>query len=852
MALQPLSEAGVPFTVPVTVNHANTSLFVLPEGSFYCVETLLLDAVTGVPLRPLVDYMFFQQVPDIAKTTAKEVAAIIQIRNTDITNVVVQGYYTHGVTSEQLNQWNTFTTLYKDVPKWMNWLGCLDDTLQVHPNVKRMVTDPSMEKRTLSDVEIEMGYIADQYMNGDSLYTSHIEYWQQELFNYAKRKYEQSSTDLIAYLKKMQTDVESKVGDFKFTDGDGLMWSGGIQNEYHGVLLMDRGTRPLGSYTYLPQGSAIPSRRTRLFNRVLNEQKITGVLSTNKTSYYQTDILNITLSITELTNRVYPDAHVQVVDPENGKLVAEFLISDIKNGVYNFQVNLQTSAELDGFNKIFVVRATEFLWVEPVLITVIPSGDPTIGRIEAEMLGYNNVGVVTGGGYVNEIRIKFRRRGIIDGAIRLYVRVTGDYPDGTLNPEYQPLQVIDFPADFDERDIVVAKFNPKGSEVETYRTIVTVSTSEDPVNLTAIINSNVWYITGVPINPYINWYFATNASLASTRVSTAEEGNDVYVVGDLSVDRDQFTNIPQLTITSSGLGSAVEGVDFILDNTIIDLGSDRIAYKIQLPFKPESETKYKHLSVKTINSNAAELWIVDKIADSPVTASWHLSPVLTSPVADWVNEKSTFYLHIYAPDVEDGTVLNVSLATPEYYRPYLTIPGSTTVFRGICVVEIVLDAPLVANPINYIKMLIVGPNINYTTVGLAVADTAIPYYEMRYLVDGLEYALTAYPGQNIQCQVRCIKDASASGLATVMLTGTAFTSGPDSDLIFPNGVTDLLATRIVNSTEWTNLFVNGCSIKTPMRLDHLTILTNIVFPTDASGLKLGKDTAALLNLRPSL
>lgn len=852
MAMQPLSEAGVPFTVPVTVNHANTSLFVLPEGSFYCVETLVLNAVTGVPLRPLVDYMFFQQVPDIAKTTAKEVAAIIQIRNTAITSVVVQGYYTHGITSEQLDQWVTFTTLYKDVPKWMNWLACLDDTLQVHPNVKRMVTDPPMARRTLSDVEVELNYIADQYMNGDSLYISHIEYWQQELFNYAQRKYEQANTDLVAYLEKMKVDVASKIGDFKFTDGNGLKWSGGLQNEYHGVLLRDRGPRPLGSYTYLPQGSAIPSRRTRLFNRVAAIQKVAGTLTTNKLSYYQTDIMAITLSITELTNRVYPDAHVQVVDPENGKLVAEFLITDIKVGVYNFQVNLQTSAELSGFNKEFIVRVTEYLWIEPVIIIVEPSGDPTIGRIEAEMLGYNNVGVVTGGGYVNEIRVKFTRRGIINGAVRLYVRIDGNYPAGTLDPQYQPLQVIDFPAGFNESEVIVAKFIPKGSEVETYRVSVTVSAAEDPANVTAIINSNVWYITGVPINPYINWFFATLENGIYTRVSSVEEGKDVYVVGDLSVDRNQFTNIPLLTVTSNGVGAAVNGVDFVIENTVIDIDRDSIAYKVRLPFKPELETKYKFLSVKSINSNNAEVWIVDKIADMPITASWHNSAVLNSPVAEWVGEKSTFYLHIYAPDVADGTVLSVSLSSPNYYRPYLTIPGSTTVFGGICVVQIVLNAPLVANPINYIKMLIVGPNINYTTVGITVADTAIPYYEMRYLVNGLEYALTAYPGQTVQCQVRCIKDVSAPGTAAVMLAGTAFTSGAESDLAFPAGVTDLLAVRVVNSTEWINLFANGCTVKSPMRLDHLTITTNIVFPTDATGLKLGKDSSALLNLRPTV
>lgn len=851
MALKPLNVDGDPFTQAITVDHSVTSLFVLPEGSFYTVETLVLDPVTGVPLRPLVDYMYFQQVPEIGLASAKQTAAIIQIRNKDITSVVVKGYYTHGITNEQLVNWNNIATLYKDVPLWMNWIGCLDDVLQVHPNVKRTVTDPPMDKRTLSDVEVELNYIAQQAMNGDSLYTSHIEFWQKELFDYIQRRYDQANADLKAYLDKMKVDLSSKVGDFLFTDGDGLKWSGGLQNRYYGVLLKDRDTLPVGSYVYLPQGSAIPSTRTKLFNRVANTQQVAGTLTVNKQQYYQTDIMNITLNITQLVNRVYPDAHVQVIDPSSNKLVAEFEIKDVNVGTYNFQVNLQTSLEMEGFNKQLIIRVSEYLWITPTTCAVTPSGDPTKGRIVAEMLGLNNVGNVTGGGYVNQILVKFRRVGQMAGPIRLYIRIEGDYPDGTLAPGYQPLQVIDFQPNFTESNVIVAKFTPKGSELETYRVNVSVSEAEDPLNTTAIISSNVWYIAGVPINPYVNWYYATLNNGVYTRVSSVEEGNDVYAVGNLSVDKDQFTQLPRLTVVSKGAGAAVDGVDFVIDSTVIDINKDTIAYKIKLPFKPEQETKYKYLRLKSINSNAAEVWIVDKVAPTDITADWHHSPSLNSPIAEYVGEKSTFYLHIRAPNVVDGTVLTVSLATPELYRPYLTIPGSTTVFGGVCVVKIVLDAPLVPNETQYIKMLIVGPNINYTTVGLTVLDTAIPYYEMRYVVNGLVDALTAYPGEVIQCQVRCIKASTASAVASVMLAGTAITSGPNADVNLPNGVTDLLAVRVLNNVTWTNLFVPGVTIKEPMRLDHLSITTNVIFPTNTAGLKMGKDTSALLNLRPS-
>ena len=846
MPLKPLSEPGVPFTITATVDHAVTNLFVLPEGSFYTVESLVLDPITGIPLRPIVDYMYFQQNVAISLITGKQVASIIQIRNPLITEVVVKGKYCHGIDQSEIDNWKAICLLYKDVPKWMNWIACLDDPLQVHPNVKRMVTTP-LDERTLSDTAVGLNYMADQFQDGDSLYLPHIEYWQIELFNLAQIKYDQYILDLRAYLIKLSQDTGGKVGDFKFTDGDGTKWSSGLKNEYFGTTLKDRGADAVGSYKYLPDGSAIPSRLTHLYNIPNTVQTIQGLITTNKQTYFQSDTINITVNISQLTNRVLPNATLQLVDPVDETVVASFPITNIRVGTFNFSYNLQ-GMDVGLFPKKLICRIPEYMWLNPAIVEVKPTGDPSVGYITAELQGYNNVGSLTGGGFVNELKVKFKRVGTLTSPQTLYVHLSGNYPSDVLKPNYPVLQTFNFPVNFIESEVTVAEFLTNGTETKHYLAGVTVSKATDPFDQLAIVTSNVWYITAIPINPYIEWYFTTYDGNNYTRVTTLNEGNDVYVVGKCSVNVELMGVIPQLIVTSKGVGSAVEGVDFIIErSTLITIDEDTVAWKITLPFKPEQETKYKFLNVKTINSNTTELWITDKTGPAEILGSWHGSELLNAPVIDWTPERSTFYLHIEAPTLTDGTILNLSLVTPEMYRPYITFPAQVTVFAGIAVVQARLEAPIVANPDQYIKMLITGPSINYTTLGLMVVDTSKPYYEIRYIVNGLPDSLTALPGDDVRCQVRCIKDPVANGMAVLMLSGN---SNVD-DFVLPQGSISLLKSSTVNSVDWIDIFVTGLTVKVPMRLDYLTLTTNIIFPLNSGGVKQGLDSNATLNLRSS-
>lgn len=848
MSIKPLSEPGVPFTIPVTVDHNVTSLFVLPEGSFYTVESLVLDPVTGVPLRPLIDYMYFQQVVDISLVTAKQVAAIIQIRNPDITSVVVKGRYTHGVTLEQINQWNSLCIAYKDAPKWLNWIGCLDDVLQVHPNVKRTVTEPPLSRRTLSDVEVELNYVASQFENGDSLYLPHIEYWQDQLFAIAQAKYNQATLDLTNYLNAMKADIGSKVGDFLFTTGDGVKWGNGGKNEYSGVTLKDRGDNAIGTYTYLPEGTAIPATRVRLFNRVAFEQKIQGSITTNKASYLPNETLNINVQITQLLNRVSTNTKVQVVDNDTQEIVQEFPINNVAVGVYTFQLNLALVKVSDSVKKL-IVRLPEYMWLNPAIVSITPDTETSKGYIKVELIGESNTGVKAAGGYVNTIKVKFKRVGILTNPETLYVHLSGDYPSNLLKPGYGNLQTYTFPTNFTESIVTVAEFVQQGEVSRYYKAEVKVSKTQDPSDTVSIVNQNVWYITAFPINPYIAWYFAIKDGLQYTRVTSAEEGQTLYAVGKLSIDATLYGVIPQLTVVSTGVGSAVDGVDFSIDrSTLINIDNETVAYKITLPLKPEQETRYKFLNVKSINSNVAEVWIVDKTVPAPIVASWRKSAIANSPVIDWVSETSVFYLHVEVPGIADGTKLNMSLASPEIYRNYLTFPSQITMFGGIAVVEIKIAGPQAANLSQYLKFLLVGPNINYTTLGLLVLDTSKPYYELRYLVNGLADTITAFPGDTIQCQARCIKDVSASATAAVMLTGTADTS-VNGDLVLPDGATSPLKSTMIAYDNWSDLYLNDVTVKSPIRLDYLTITTNIVFPTSVDGVKQGSDSNLTLNLR---
>ena len=846
--LKPLSEPGVPFTEAVTVDHAITSLFVLPEGGFYTVESLVLDATTGVPLRPLVDYMYFQQDVMNSLITSKQIATIIQLRNKSITNVVVKGKYSHGITQQQLDEWNAFTIVYKDVPQWMNWIACLDDPLQVHPNVKRTVTAPSMALRNLCDVEVELNYIADQFEDGDGLYIPHIEYWQQQVFQIVENQYNQATTDLQTYLNNLYQDVSARVGDFKFTDGDGVKWSNGKKNQFHGITLRDRGTDVIGTYKFLPEGSAIPARRTNLFQHVNNMQVIRGNIVSNKTVCYPSDTIQLNVMVLELVNRVSKEATVQVIDTFNETLLKEYKIVDFKAQTYGYAINL-ADLDLKEDTREIIIRVPEYMWLNPVIIKILPSVDPLRGRIDVQLLGLNNVGVVDGGGYVDEIKVKFKREGNLTAPVTLYVHLSGDFTTEDIKPGYPPLQKFVFQPNFTESTEVVAEFVRHGEDNGYMTAHVSVSESQDPDNTQAIVKENTWYITKVPSDPYIGWYFATKTGNSYTRIGSIAEGNKVFCVGTLSVDVSLYGILPQLTVVSSGVGSAIEGVDFNINrsNPII-VNNETVAYEIDLPLKPEQEIDYKFLKVKTTNSNTAELWITDVNFDTAITAYWSNKAIIDATATDWVSESSTFYLHVSVPGVNDGTVLNLSLSEPELYRPYLTYPSTVTIFGGKAIVELTLDAPDVANPAQFIKMHFSGPGINYTTLGVRVLDTKRPTYEIRFIADGVVDALTAYPGSNIQCQVRCIKAPEALARAVMMLSGSAVTQGPDMDFVVPAPNNNILKVRNLDFTDWTDVFVSPTTVKSPMRLDHLTLTADVIFPT-TDGVKMGIDSSFTINLR---
>lgn len=845
MPLKPLSEPGVPFSIPVVVNHNLTSLFVLPEGSFYTVESLVLNAATGVPLRPVIDYMYYQQNIPVSLTTGKQTASIIHLRNQTISSIVVKGSYSHGVEQSEIDNWNNICTTYADIPNWMNWLAALDDPLHLHPDIKRMSNLPNSEDRSLSIVALELNYIADQYMNGDTLFISHIEYWQRELFTLVKVQYDANILSLNAFISTLKTDVQGKVGDYRFTDGDGKVWSNNKSNQWLGTTLRDRGVQAVGTYTYLPEGSAIPSRLTNLFSVTSTIRDVEGLIVTNKQSYNQHDIMSINLTFSKITNRISTTCTLQVVDVASNTVVTEFTGITPIIGTLSYTFNL-ADYDIGGGSRKLLVRVVQFMMLVPSIVTVTSSTGTTNGYISAELIGYDNVGSISSTGYVNTIKVKFKRVGTLRSAKTLYVHLSGDYPDALMKPGYPKLQTFNFPMNFNESEVIVAQFVIFGTIPQHYRIGVDVSTEANPLNELAKIATNVWYISAVPINPYIEWYFANKVGNLYERVGTVEEGTDVYAIGNCSVDVALMGIIPQLTVISNGVGSAVEGVDFIIDRSnLITVDKATVAYKISLPFKPEQEAPFKYLFVKSINSNTASLWISDKTGNLPFSATWRETSAVASNVVDWMSETSTVFLHISAPSAPDGTVLNISLSSPELHRAFITFPSTATVFGRQAVIAVTIAAPNAPNANQYLKLLITGPSINYTTLGLLIVDTAKPYYEIRYIVNGITDALTANPGDTVRCQVRCLKAATASASATLMMSGTSV----PSDFVLPNGATSLLLSNTVNSVAWKDIFVTGLAVQNQMRLDLLTTVVNVVFPTNASGLKMGLDTNAILNLR---
>lgn len=858
MPIKPLNTDGEAFTVVVDVDHAVTSLFTLPQGCFYSVEALVLDTVTGVPLRPLIDYKFYQQNVSIANTTGKQVAAIIHLINKSYTKVAVTAKYTHGVEQSEIDRWNAICLQYKDVPKWMSWLGILDAPFQQHPSMQRRIKKQASDY-TLTEFQLQFTYLAKQIVDGDDNVLSHIGYWQNYLFTIPTNRLSQAVTDMNSFLTKMKADTAMFVGDFKFTDNDGSKI--GTKTQFFNNILVDRGLEAIGSYSYLPEGAAIPSKKTNLFQKTSATQSIVGMITLDKTRYKYRDRMQASVRFTQFNSPVTSLSRkftIQILDttlPEGSNLVFQTAVTTdiVLNQTYTFNVFLQSPTNEKGRVAKYAIRIPDHMYVDPVFVECDPDMSIVPGHIDVELIGTNNIGQITTGGFVNRVAVNFREYGKLLQPTKLYIHLKGDYPESAVDtvagnyPSYQE-RTLD-PGFGASTDYTLIRFKQAANITKNFYVEVIVSTSSDPSNLTAIIAQNIWYITSIPVNPYINWYFASKKANVFERITTINEGNDIYLIGKLSVSRNVFPFAPNLSIVSNGVGSAVNGIDYNLSSTMEIIDDTTIAYKVNLPLKPELESKYKFLSIKSENSNTALVWIVDVSMQTDLTGSWRSGPASKSSVLDYTTESSDFYLHLESNVLSDGTVVNVVVEAPTIYGSSLTYPASIAMFGGRAVIPFNLDAPLSPNADQYMKVKIYAPGRDYTAPPLLVIDSKKPYYDIRYVVNGVVDVDTAYEGDTIECQIKVMAADSADIKAVISLTGTSdSTTGPNSDFNYPAGSGALLRTFTANSRTWTNILLNNVSVKSNINSTYKTLTANINWGV-VDGIKKGVDSSKTLNIR---
>lgn len=857
MPIKPLNTEGEAFSVVVDVDHAVTSLFTLPQGCFYSVEALVLNPVTGIPLRPVVDYRFYQQEINISKTTGKQVAAIIHLVNKSITKVTVTAKYTHGIEQSQIDNWNRICLDYKNVPGWMNWLGQLDAPFQQHPSMQRRFTKTAHDY-TFVDYQLQFNYLAKQILDGDDNVLSHIGYWQNYLFSLPTSRLNQAVTDMTNFLNKMKSETGLLVGDFKFSDNDGRYIP--TRNQFFNTLLVDRGLDTVGGYTYLPEGSAVPSKKTNLYQKVNAKETVVGTITLNKTEYVYKDTMTAKVKFTSIgvpATSLSTKFTLQVIDttlPEGSNLVYQSpLTGNIQlNLEYTFNINLKSLTNEKGNVARYLVRVPEHGALQPVLVNCIPDMKNIPGSIAVEMTALNNVGQVTSGGFVDAISVSFKEIGRLTSNTNLYIHIKGDFPDSAIDTtqgNYPKFQTWPFRPGFDYmKDQTIIRFTKTLDLNKNFYANIIVSKSSDPNNTTDVIAQNIWYITNVPVNPYVNWYFTKKVANVYERITTINEGNDIYLVGKLSVGRTVFPFTPTLSVVSNGISSAVNGIDFNIDNTLIVIDEFTVAYKINLPLKPELESKYKFLSIKSANSNTALVWIVDVSMQADLTGSWRSGPGSKSSVLDYTTETSDFYLHLESNVLSDGTTVNVVVEAPTLYGSTLTYPASIAMFGGRAVIQFKLDAPLSANVDQYMKVKIYAPGREYNAPPLLIVDSNKPYYEIQFLVNGTE-ADTAYEGDKIECRVRCIAGLGAVTRAAVSLSGSAdSTTGPNSDFTYPAGSGALLRFFNADTRTWINALLDNVGIKNNLNEAYKTLTLNVEWPT-LSGLKMGKDTSKTLNIR---
>lgn len=855
MPIKPLDPNGERLQVTIPVNHSNTNLIALDQGTFYTVETLLLDPITGVPYLPLVDYMFFQFDKETSMASQKETAAIIQIRNPRITSFVFDGLLSHGVEQAQIDYWKTLTTTKKNVPGWMNWVGLIDAELDhtQHQNLFKY-QNKDFSEYTFSEVMMQMDELANQYANGGGGVLDHILNWQVKIFDIVQKRHDAWVSAMNKLIADMKLDTSKKVGDWLFTDNvkNSIGYYELGTNKHQAIWLKDRANNALITYDRVPHGGAMPTRLTELHMFTNKPMTIVGSITASKTTAKEGETVRVTVNISTHTNPEVNRPTLEMIDTEPGtdsELIGTHAFTSWTNstGTWAFDVKCTTANSRRLKPGKMIVRMPEFMMIPHVVINVEPDETAIEGYLTYNIYSKSGGHVAQGGliGYSDAVMLRVDTIGNLKNPKQVYVHLSGDYPEAALDastPKFQQYTITNT----NKFDGEVAKFNRIQNDPINFFVQVDVSTSPDPLDRTAITATALYYVKSMPVDPFISWFY-TSDSQGKNRISTIKEGNPAFLIGKLSYSLTELPVNPVLTQPPAEPNSAIEGIDYNITKTYTKIDEYTIRYDIGIPLNEAMSTPYKSIRYRSSNSNTALMWIEDVSAEGNLVGSWHQSASPSAPIKEYMTETDKAYLHLRSNLYADGTTADIIVESPTIYGTNLVYPKKVTFFGRLATAEFKLDAPQIANPEQLLKVKVMAPGKEYQVQPLRILDTSKPYYEIRFLVDGIEN-ITAYEGQRIQAQVRAIADPSANVQATLTLGGTAdYSTGPNSDFKFPSGSGAIIKSWTVNYRQWTDVTIDQLFIRDVLANPHKTFTLGVRFGTNP--FPGGLDTSLTLNIR---
>lgn len=700
---------------------------VLPVGPFFTKGTFIRDLSTNKMLRPWLDYKLVHLDNTLSRASKQEICSVIFIRNTQVKNVRVTAMATGGWDNTEVAGLKAnLATWVSNFDEHIGWAQHMDRAVQAHPiiHLSRVSGDTEWQADT---VEMELQFLRQTVQDGDTALSAHIMRWLEYTYAEVEANLEPMRQEILQLLNDVFIRNQRNIGEFVWTDDtdNSLLNRPGFWEEYNNTALQDAGDNPLGYQHALQDGDFVRAHATGLYQRVEELESANFVITLDKTFYNEGETAAI--SIKRLAGDVTKLLDIDVISKQKG-YVGNWKRTIAQNATINLNHLIPKDYDTNGddtltvrirqhpgFYKYVVVRDSSHTvdWTMRVITRdskhVAEAGSP----LSTQLL---------------DLEIT---RSYAAFNTSVWIHLSGDIsPEDMVN---QPLtQKLDFNGNTVNILHTLSFIQDDLNDEESEKIIVRLSSKADPKDEDAILKEVVLYLGEAPKLTHTQLRWSSKAD-GSDNIGYCNEGDTVYLIGQLGHDLSYNPSIPKLIIESESLAETPD--DYILIEPPVILDNKTVAWRCQVASDLVRDShQFEVLTVRTGMSNTSRLFIHDISYPIKVNMKWTANPNRYADEIGVASEDMLFFLHVDVDTLPPGTIANISLNTGDG-DPFATAKFDTSVavFNDYARIMFNIEPDYTyTGDKNLIVRFSVGGQ-NFSSPIIKILDTTLPFVDLRFV-----------------------------------------------------------------------------------------------------------------------